>query len=148
MENNKNTFNELEKEAPFLSKIKKGNHFSTPKNYFEKLPEVIDNKNLNNNVLQKLFDKLSYRILIPITATIVLFFIAFNFNTNNISTDLTTDQLSELIIEDNYLDMDDYLVYEAYADLLAKEENEPSLDEEETINYLIEHDINSIIEEL
>jgi hypothetical protein len=150
MKNNNNIIEELEKEAPFLSKIKKENHFSTPNNYFEVLPEVINHKKLNNKLLWFLFDKLSYRILVPISAFSVLLFVVFNLNTNNISTELTPDQLSELIIEDDYLEMDDYLVYEAYAETLEEEGKKTSSDKDEYINYLIENDIdiNSIIEEL
>ena len=150
MENKKNILEELEKEAPFLSKIKKENKFSTPENYFEVLPQVILDKNLNNNTIKFTFDKLSYRVLIPITAVVVLFFVVFNFNTNTISTDLTSDQISQLIIEDDYIEMDDYLVYEAFATILEEEENETASDNDEYINYLIENDIdiNSIIEEL
>lgn len=40
MENKDNIPDDLEKLAPFLSKLKKENHFSTPDNYFEVLPEV------------------------------------------------------------------------------------------------------------
>jgi hypothetical protein len=93
---------------------------------------------------------MSSSILIPTTAIIVLLFIVLNFNTNKNSSALTASQLSELIIEEDYLNMDAYLVYEAYADLLAKEENETTLNEDETINYLLANDIdiNSIIGEL
>jgi hypothetical protein len=150
MEHKKNILEELKKEAPFLSEIKKENHFSVPENYFEVLPEIISSKKLNNNYLNVFFDKLSYKVLMPVTAVVILFFIAFSFNTTNISTELTSDQLSELIIEDDYFEMDDYLVYEAYAEILEEEKKRTPSDEDEYINYLIEHniDINSIIEEL
>jgi hypothetical protein len=150
MEHKKNILEELKNEAPFLSEIKKKNHFSVPENYFEVLPKMISGKNLNNNYLNIFFDKLSYKVLMPFTAVVILFFIAFNFNTTNISTELTSDQLSELIIEDDYFEMDDYLVYEAYAEILEEEKKRTASDEDEYINYLIENniDINSIIEEL
>ncbi|MFB0924930.1 MAG: hypothetical protein QMB65_06565 [Vicingaceae bacterium] len=150
MEHKKNILEELKNEVPFLSKIKKKNHFLAPKKYFEVLPEIISYKKLNNNYLNIFFDKLSYKVLMPITAAVILFFIVFNINTSNISTELTSDQLSELIIEDYYFEMDDYLVYEAYAEILEKEKKRTPSDEDEYINYLIEHniDINSIIEEL
>ena len=151
MENKNNIHKELEKEAPFLSKIKKENHFSIPKNYFEVLPEVIINKNLNNNDLNFLFDKLSWRILMPISATAILLFVIFNWNTNSIDSELTNEQLSDLIIDENYIEFDDYLVYDTYAEIMdEEEENNESSDTEEYIDYLIENDIdiNTIIEEL
>lgn len=149
MENKNNTSENLEKEAPFLSKIKKENHFSTPKNYFEVLPEVITSKNLNNKSLPFSFDKLSWRILVPVSSLAVIIFIVFNWNNNLVESELTNDQLCELIIEEDYIEIDDYLVYETYAEIL-EEENEESSDTEEYIDYLIENDIdiNAIIEEL
>ena len=148
LENENRLYEDLN--GQILSKIKKENHFSTPKNYFEVLPEVISNKKLNNNNLITFFDKLSYRVLVPISAVIVLFFVVFNFNTNNNSTTLTSYQLSELILEDDYYEMDDDLVYEAYSEMLENEEKETASNKDEYINYLIENDIdiNSIIEEL
>ena len=148
LENENRLYEDLN--GQILSKIKKENHFSTPKNYFEVLPEVISNKKLNNNNLITFFDKLSHRVLVPISAVIVLFFVVFNFNTNNNSTTLTSDQLSELILEDDYYEMDDDLVYDAYAEMLESEKKETTSNEDEYINYLIENDIdiNSIIEEL
>jgi hypothetical protein len=149
MENKKNILEELEKEAPFLSKIKKENNFSTPEKYFKVLPQVIMDKKLNNNIIKFTFDKLSYKFLTPITAVVVLVFVVFNFNSNSISTDLTSDQISQLIIEENYIEIEDYLVYEAYSETL-EEGNKTTSENEEYINYLIENDIdiNSIIEEL
>jgi len=151
MENKKNILDELEKEAPFLSKIKKENHFYTPKNYFESLPDIITYKKLDNKSLNNIFDKLSYHFWAPITAVIVLSFIVFNFESADISTEFTPSQLSELIIDEGYFEMDDYLIYEAYEELLAEEEKEATAAyNDEYIDYLIENDIdiNSIIEEL
>lgn len=149
MKNKNDILEELEREAPFLSKIEKKSAFSTPNNYFEVLPEVISSKILNKNKLHLLFDKLSYRILLPISAFAILFFVTLNWNNNNIEDELTNEQLSELIIEEDYIGMDDYLIYESYAEIL-EEENEASSETQEYIDYLIDNniDINSIIEEL
>ena len=51
-------------------------------------------------------------------------------------------QIRELILEDDYLDIDDYLVYEAYSEILEEEEYQPSSDSDEAINYLLENDID------
>ena len=150
MKNKNDILDELEKEAPFLSKLKKENHFSTPKNYFEVLPEVISNKNLNKKSLRFLFDRLSYSISVPIASFIIVFFVVFNWNNNSTDLELTNEQLSELIIDEDYIEFDDYLVYETYAEILETEEKEASTDTGDYIEYLIENDIdiNSIIEEL
>ena len=150
MENKNDISDNLGKEAPFLSKIEKKNHFSTPNKYFESLPEVISHKNLNNKSLKFSFDKLSYRVLVPVSAFLILFFVVLNWDTNNIENELTNEQLSELIIEEDYLEIDDYLVYESYAELIENDEKESSTDTEEYINYLLENDIdiNLILEEL
>jgi len=148
MKNKNDILEELEKEAPFLSRIKKKNNFSTPNNYFEVLPEVITSNNLNNKSLRYSFDRLSYRVLVPILSLFIIAFIIFNFNKNSIESELTNDQLSELIVDEDYFEIDDFLVYETYAEILEEEEIDESSDTEEYINYLLENniDINSIIE--
>lgn len=150
MDNKNNISDNLKNEAPFLSKIEKKNHFTTPNNYFEVLPEVISSKNLNNKSLRFSFDRLSYRVLMPITAFSILFFVVLNWDNNSIENNLTNEQLSELIIEEDYLEIDDYLVYESYAELIENDEKESSTDSEDYIDYLLENDIdiNLIIEEL
>jgi len=149
MKNEENISDNLENEAPFLSKMKKENHFNAPKNYFEALPKITSNKNLNNKTIKFSFDKLSWRILIPITAAIIIFTVITNLNSVNENNTLTYDQFSEYIISQEDIEFEDYLVYEAYAEILETEQDSETEDEE-YINYLIENDIdiNSIIEEL
>ena len=149
MKNENNISDNLENEAPFLSKMKKENHFIAPEKYFEALPEVITNKNLNNKSLQFNFDKLSWRVLIPITAVIIIFTVITNLNLVNENDILTYDQFSDYIISQEDIEIEDYLVYEAYAEIIETEVDTES-ENEEYINYLIENDIdiNSIIEEL
>lgn len=149
MKNENNIPDNLENIAPFLSKMKKENHFKAPNNYFESLPEVISNKNLNSKEVQFSFDKLSWRILIPITAVIIIFTVVTNLNSVNENDTLTYDQFSEYIIAQEDIEFEDYLIYEAYAEILEAEPEQES-ENEEYINYLMENDIdiNSIIEEL
>jgi len=150
MENKNDIPNEIENIAPFLSKIKKENHFSAPKNYFEVLPEVMNYKTQNISRLQFSFDKLAYRFLVPITSLVVILVLIFNWTSNNTETELSNEQLAELIIEEEYLEIDDYLVYDAYEEIMDEEENEIESETEEYINYLLENNINInlIIEEL
>jgi hypothetical protein len=149
MKNENNISDNLENEAPLLSKIKKENNFNAPKNYFESLPEVMSNKNLDNKSLYFIFDKMSWRVLMPFTAAIIISISIITLNTIEENNTLTPDQLSEYIItEDNY-EFDDETVYDAYAEFIETDESEDS-EEQEYINYLMENDIdiNSIIEEL
>ncbi|MDG1477887.1 MAG: hypothetical protein P8Q14_12125 [Vicingaceae bacterium] len=149
MKNENNISDNLENEAPSLSKLKKENHFSTPENYFKVLPEVINNKILENKSIQLNFDKLSWRVLTPLTAVIIIFTAITNLNTTKEEDILTYDQFSEYIILQEDIEIEDELVYEAYAEILESEGNLETEDEA-YINYLIENDIdiNSIIEEL
>lgn len=147
MENKNNIAEELENIAPFLSKIKKENNFSTPPNYFEILPEVIVNRSLNSKFFNFSFN-FSKHFLIPASSLAVVLIMIFYLNSNTIETELTNEQISNLIINEEYIKIDDYLVYDAYSEVLDEEKAISTTDE--YINYLIENDIdiNSIIDEL
>ncbi len=153
MNNNKNISPELENEHPFLDRVPKENHFNVPKNYFEVLPQVIQTKNLNNSKLLFLFDKLSYRILILVSAIAIALFVFISPSNTSIENELSSDQLCELIVDEDYIEFDDYLVYETYYEVLDEEteldENTAS-EADEYIDYLLENniDINAIIDEL
>jgi len=144
-----------DRDGLLLSNISKENHFSAPNNYFKSLPEVINNKILDNKSLTFNIDRLSWRLLMPFTAIIIIFIAITNLNSTTENNTLTPDQLSEYIITENDFEFEDEMVYEAYAEVL-NQESERSEDsafdaeKEEYINYLIENDIdiNSIIEEL
>jgi len=137
-----------DRDGLLLSNISKENHFSAPNNYFESLPEVINNKILGNKPLTFNIDRLSWQLLMPVTTVVIILITITNWNTNTENEPLTSYQLSEYIITENGFEFEDEMVYEAYADLLETEIKEDS-EEQEYINYLIENDIdiNSIIEE-
>ncbi len=140
-----------ENSSSFLDEIDKKNNFSVPKNYFKVLPEIINNKLLENNKLKKPFDILSWRVLTPSLSVLILFFVLFNYYNTPDEITLNNEELSELLMEENYSEIDDYLVYETYAEILEEEDNDITNSETEAyIDYLIENDIdiNAIIEEL
>ncbi|MCO6500082.1 MAG: hypothetical protein J5I47_06855 [Vicingus serpentipes] len=137
------------KDAPFLSKIKKENHFLTPKNYFESLDEVRLDKYLNKNKLTIIFDNLSYRIFIPLAACVAIFILVFNYNLKTNKTSLTSEQVYETLVNEDYIEIEDDLLYETYYEVTQS--SSPTLEEnDEYIEYLIENDIdiNLIIAEL
>lgn len=147
---NKNDISNLkENESSFLNQLNKKNDFSVPKDYFEVLPEIINNKTLVNSKMRFKFDILSYRFLIPTSAILLLLFFVFNWNKNIEQKPISNEQLSEILIESDYIEFEDEILYEAYSetiyneDLTAEEKNE-------YVNYLLENDIelNTIIEEL
>lgn len=140
-----------ENEYSFLDKMDKTNHFSVPKNYFESLPEVINNKLLENKKIKNSFDILSWHVLAPSLSIIVLFIVILNYYTTDEEITLSNEELNEIIVDESYTEIDDYMVYETYAEILEDEEdNDNESEAEDYIDYLLENDIdiNSIIEEL
>ena len=148
MENKKNIQEDPVENAPFLSKIEIVNQFSTPKNYFEELPEVINSKLLKTSSLLFYFNKLSYRIFAPILVTTTVLLLLFYLNTNTPSFEMTPAQISEVLINGDYIDLDEDLINETYFEIIEAENQESG--SEEYINYLIENDIDitTIITEL
>ena len=149
MENKNNIENNELNKHSFLSEIKKENHFTTPNDYFEVLPQVINNKKLNNNKIKNIFDKLSYRVLAPTFGILILITTFYILQPNNASLELTNEELSEIIINEELIEFDENLVYEVYAEMENITPNEQN-DNEEIIDYLIDDNIsiNLIIEEL
>ncbi len=150
MKNRNNIPKEPLKNISFLSKIEQKNYFSVPENYFESLPEVINHKKLNNKYLIISFNKLLWKILLPTASLIVVVFIIFNFNNRSTKTTLTDKQLPSLTISEDYLEIDDDLIFDDYAKILEEQKDIHLSEDEDYINYLIDNDIdiNLIIGEL
>ena len=120
---NKNDISNLEEnEGSFLNQLNKKNDFSVPKDYFEVLPEVISNKTLDNNKLNFKFDILSYRFLVPTCAILLLLLFVFNWEKNLEQKPISIDQLSEILIESDYIEFEDDILYEAYSETTYNEE--------------------------
>lgn len=153
MENKNNISENPLENAPFLSGIEKKNDFSTPENYFKSIIDTNNNSRLENNRLRFYFDKLSYRFLLPISAITTTLVVLFYINTSTPTSVLTSNQISEVLINENYIDLDEDLIIEAYIETMENEailnKKEGTIDDE-YINYLIENDIdiNTIINEL
>lgn len=147
MKNDNNISGKLKNDEGFLSNIKKENNFTTPSNYFDELPELLNNKRVNSSSLN--LNKLLYRILIPSATFIIIAVLILNWNNTTEITQISDDQLSDYIInvESEYLDEE--IIYESYMESIALESNLEET-EENYINYLIDNDvdINTIIEEL
>jgi len=153
MKNNKNISEKPLQEAPFLSKIDKKNSFNVPKNYFKEISEVRVSNKLNDKYLQHIIDKLSYKIFIPISA-FILIFIIFLLPTNNTTEQtITSNEISEVLLNDNVIYLEEDLLIETYSTLLENEtisEDFSTENKEGYITYLLENDIdiNTIINEL
>ena len=149
MENKNNIPENFKNDSDFLSKIVKKNNFSVPNDYFEQLPQVINNKKLNNSSIKFYFDKLSYRVLIPISAFILITILVLNWNDNTLKNELTNEQISEFLLEEEDEYLDENLIYETYYQVMPNEISMTN-EEEKYIDYLIENDIDvsTIIEEL
>ena len=149
MENKHNIANQPKNNPSFLEHMKKDTPFSVPNNYFESLHQVIINKKLENNNINNYFDKLSYRILAPSLIVLSLIAIVYFLPQNNSNNELTNEQISELIINEKLHEFDEDLIYDIYSESEMKEQEEIPL-EDEIIEYLIDHNINTnlILEEL
>lgn len=145
MDENKKILKSNNNRHSILDEIEKKSDFSTPKDYFEYLPEVTSTNTLNKNKLYNNFDILSYRVLLPTLMILLLTFFVFNWNSDSEKNELTNEQLSEVLIESDYVDFDDELLYEVYSETLTEEEKN-----NEYIEYLIENNVelNTIIDEL
>jgi hypothetical protein len=135
--------------SPILDKIGKENNFSVPKNYFEALPQLIGDKKLNNKVIITIFDNLSYRVLAPTLGVLLIIMAIYTLQPNSTDLELTNEQLSEIIINEELIEFDEDLVYEVYAET----ENDTPIEQttnEEIIDYLINDNISThlIIDEL
>jgi hypothetical protein len=75
--NNNISENPLEN-ASFLSRIVKKINFSTPENYFKEKINIDTSKHLENNILINIFDKLSYRFLVPFMSIATLIILILN----------------------------------------------------------------------
>lgn len=149
MKNKKDITDFSENSHPILNGIEKKNEFSTPNNYFEVLPEITNSKLLVKNKLNFIFDILSYKVLVPTFTILLLTILYFNWNNNTAQIELTNEQLSELIIETDFIEFDDEIVFETYAETIILKEIETE-GTDEYLDYLTENDIdlNTIIEEL
>ena len=145
MDENKKILKSNNNRHSILDEIEKKSDFSTPKDYFESLPEVTSTNILNKNKLYNNFDILSYRVLLPTLMILLLTIFVFNWNSDSEKNELTNEQLSEVLIESDYVDFDDELLYEVYSKTLTEEEKN-----NEYIEYLIENNVelNTIIDEL
>lgn len=146
---NKNNISENERNSnEFLNKIKKKNPFSTPKNYFEELHQVINNKKLENKYLKNYFDILSYRILAPILTVLLVTILYFSIQPKETKAEPELEQLSEFIINEKVYEFDEEMIFEVYAETTLN--NKEQTTDDEVIDYLIENNIsiNSIFEEL
>tara|TARA_R110001592_G_scaffold95324_2_gene274711 strand:- start:9903 stop:10352 length:450 start_codon:yes stop_codon:yes gene_type:complete len=149
MENKNNISKNDSYFSPILNKIGKENKFSTPKSYFEVLPQVIICKKLNSKMLNDRTDNMSYHFLMPTLGILTIIMAIYILNPSSSNLELTNEQLSEIIINEEIIEFDENLVYEVYTETEPSPSSEQTTNEE-IIDYLINDNINInlIIEEL
>ncbi|MGE0561707.1 MAG: hypothetical protein AB7O47_07820 [Flavobacteriales bacterium] len=130
-----------------IEQYKKENQFSVPANYFEELPQQIQarkNRTKPNTVFS---NQLFYKVLAP-TMVIVTLLASYYLYQNNSNTELTPQEISEVIIDQELIQMDEEMIYEVYAETATS--NQTESENEEIIDYLINDNIsiNLILEEL
>lgn len=149
MKNKHNISNTNEMKPFSFEKIGNKNHFITPNDYFEYLPQLIINKKLNNKYLIKQKISYIYRVFAPSFGALLIIALVFFLKDNSTKTAYTNEELSTIIIEDRYIEFDEDLVYEVYSEM---DYSSPPLsnENEEIIDYLINENvnINLILEEL
>ena len=121
-----------------IEDLKKENQFTVSSNYFDELPQQINYRRRKNNTLFS--EKLYYKILAP-AFVVVLFFGSYFMYQNNHKTIKTSNQFSEVIINDELVEFDEELIYEVYAET-ANTPNTNATQDEEIIDYLINDNIN------
>ncbi|MCB9174316.1 MAG: hypothetical protein H6589_06885 [Flavobacteriales bacterium] len=130
-----------------IEQLKKENQFTVPANYFEDLPQQIHarkNQTKSNTIFSTNW---YYKILAP-TMVVVTLFASYYLYQNNSNTELTPQEISEIIIDQELIQFDEEMIYEVYAETAAQTQTETQ--DEEIIDYLINDNIsiNLILEEL
>ena len=90
MKNDNNISEKLKNDEEFLSNIKKENNFNTPSNYFDELPEILNNKRVNSTGFD--INKFLFRIFIPSATFIIIAALIFNWNNPNETTQFSDEQ--------------------------------------------------------
>lgn len=130
-----------------IERIKKENQFSVPANYFEELPQQIRAKRTQIKPNTVFSTNWYYKILAP-TMIVITLFASYYIYQNKTTTELTPQEISEVIIDQELIQMDEEMIYEVYAETATSNQTESQ--NEEIIDYLINNNIsiNLIIEEL
>lgn len=130
-----------------IEQLKKENQFSVPANYFEELPQHIQAKKNQIKPNTVFSTNWYYKILAPTMLVIMLFASYYIYQNKNIK-ELTPQEISEVIIDQELIQINEEMIYEVYAETATT--NQTGSENEEIIDYLINDNIsiNLILEEL
>lgn len=130
-----------------IEQLKKENQFSVPANYFEDLPQQIQARKNQTKPNIIFSTNWYYKILAP-TMIVITLFASYYLYQNNTTSELTPQEISEVIINEELIQIDEEMIYEVYAETATLHQNES--ENEEIIDYLINDNIsiNLILEEL
>jgi hypothetical protein len=135
---------EIEQFAPTLLNIPKYNPFDIPKDYFDELPSLVQQKaattNRRTDFIEWLLLFIKPRFVIPLATTIIIAVAGINYMNRN-SEIIYPAATEELSLEDHIYYIDEAAIIEQYA-ADTETENENTLSEDNTIeDYLIDNDI-------
>lgn len=124
-----------------INQFKKQKPFRVPENYFESFAQKMQNtisepKELN--WFQKIFSVSILKIAIPSFLVFALCFSIYMINNNQLNTELSIQDITNYILEE-----EDFAIQDDFEELLAMNLNldQPSLSEDEIIDYLLEEEI-------
>lgn len=149
----------LEDLSPFLASLKKENPFQAPENFFEELPEKINNriqleKSNENRGIRKLFGRPIYYLATAAASILILVAIWIFTNEKQPVTDLFSEISFEILMDESpelieYMDEDDLIdalfVYSSetieFSDI--KLDSDTSLTEDDIFDYLDDENISN-----
>ena len=139
---------ELHKLSPTLAAIPKTNPFSVPEGYFDNLPGAVQNKIKASQKRTRPLYLASWKISLAAAsiALLMVTWMVFGPSPDSLPTysldEFSAEEIHSLFANDDNFELDESMIVASYIESEAVWDGEdPSLVDEEVIEYLIENDI-------